>query len=261
VTFYDGSASLGTAALDGAGSTSFTATAIQHGTRSITAVYPGDVNFTGSTSNAILLTVSQASSSVAVSLTTGANPSQLGQALTFTATASPEFAGVPTGQVTFRDGNNVIGMQSLDGSGKAVMTIASLGVGAHSITAFYAGDQNFTGSDSSASPLSQTVNAAAGTALTSLVLTTTPAAISPTMPLFRKTMTLTATTTPSTATGTMSFIDGTTLLGTATLSSGVASITTQLGLGARNITLSYSGDSSFSPAIANSVLYHSPRPH
>jgi YVTN family beta-propeller protein len=262
VTFYDGNTLLGTAALNGGGSTSLTTSApLGLGTHSITAVYPGDVNFTGSTSNAITLTVSQASSGVAVALTMGTNPSQYGQALTFTATAIPLFAGVPTGQVTFKDGNVVLGTHALNNSGQASLSTAGLGISTHSITAFYTGDQNFTASDSSASPLSQTVNAASGTALTNVVLRSTPAGISPTTSLFRKTVTLTVTVTPSGATGTVSFMDGTTLLGTVPLNAGVASIPIQLGIGVHFIYVSYSGDATYSPTSFNVTLYRSPRPH
>jgi N-acetylneuraminic acid mutarotase len=52
VTFSNGSATLGTAALSG-GSAVFTISALPQGTDSITAVYSGDSNFAGSTSNAV----------------------------------------------------------------------------------------------------------------------------------------------------------------------------------------------------------------
>jgi len=259
VTFYDGSAVLGTGTLNGSAHATLTTTALQVGTHSLTAVYAGDTNFIASTSNPITQTETQATSSIAVALTTGINPSSFGQALTFTATVSPQLGGTPTGQVTFKDGNSVMGIHSLNGSGKAVITTAFFGIGAHSITAIYGGDQNFIASDSSGSPLSQTVNTNVGTAV-NLVLTTTPT-ISPNTPLFRKTVTLTATTTPSAATGTVSFIDGTTLLGTATLSGGVASITTQLGPGVHFIAVSYSGDSTYRTTAFIVTLYRSPRPH
>ena len=261
VTFYDGSTVLGTGALNGSTHATLTTISLQLGTHSITAVYAGDTNFSGSTSSLIMQTVTQATSSVAVTLTMGANPSLFGQALTFTATISPQFGGTPTGQVTFKDGSTVMGIRALNGSAKAVITTLGLGIAVHSITAIYTGDQNFIGSDSSASPLSQTVNTNSGTALTSLVFTTTPT-IAPNTPLFRKTVTLTATATPGAATGTVSFVDGTTLLGTATLSGGVASITTsQLGPGKHFIAVSYSGDSTYRTTAFIVTLYHSPRPH
>jgi hypothetical protein len=265
VTFYDGGTSLGTAALDASGSALFLtpAAAIPVGSHTITAVYSGDTNFMGGSSASVTLQVVQAGSGVGVALTVGTNPSQVGQVLTFTATVSPQFAGVPTGQVTFKDltNNAVMGVHSLNASGKAVISSPFLGTGTHSIVAFYTGDQNFTASDSSSSPLSQTVNPDAGTALSSFVLTTTPATITPNTPLFRKTITFTATIAPTTANGTVSFIDGTTLLGTAALGGGVASITTQLGPGLHYIDVSYSGDATYRTTGFVVGIYCSPRPH
>lgn len=53
ITFYDGTITLGTQRLT-SGSASITTTALSVGTHSITAVYGGDANFTGSTSPALL---------------------------------------------------------------------------------------------------------------------------------------------------------------------------------------------------------------
>jgi len=262
VTFFEGSTALGAGTLNGLGQASLTTTAVQGGTRSITAVYAGDTNFAGSASSPIMQTVSRAATSIGVTLTMGANPSLRGQALSFTATISPEFSGTPTGQVTFADGNTIIGIHTPNSIGQAVITTALLDVGQHSVTATYGGDQNFL-PNSSVSPLVQTVNPPNG-ALLNLVFTTTPP-ITPNTPLFRKPLTLTLTTSPigigPVATGTVSFIDGTTLVGTATLSGGVASITAQFPAGGRLITLAYSGDSNYlSTALSGVLFYHSPKP-
>jgi hypothetical protein len=51
---------------------------------------------------------------------------------------------IPTGQVTIMiDGTSVTAMIQADGSFSATLAIGSLGVGKHSITYFYAGDENF----------------------------------------------------------------------------------------------------------------------
>lgn len=57
VTFNDGATALGTGALSG-GAATFTTFALTAGTHSITAVYSGDINFSGSTSAALTQTVS-----------------------------------------------------------------------------------------------------------------------------------------------------------------------------------------------------------
>jgi len=68
--------------------------------------------------------------------------------VTFTATVSPQYTGVPTGTVTFKDGAATIGSGAVNGSGMATFATSTLLVGAHPITAVYNGDGNFTGSTS-----------------------------------------------------------------------------------------------------------------
>jgi uncharacterized repeat protein (TIGR01451 family) len=83
-------------------------------------------------------------------LSTSANPSCFGQAITFTAvvTSIPSGTGIPTGTVTFSDGTAVIATETLDTSGQASFSTASLAAGAHAITAQYSGDANFNPSTS-----------------------------------------------------------------------------------------------------------------
>jgi Bacterial Ig-like domain (group 3) len=56
----------------------------------------------------------------------------------------------PTGMVTFLDGKTVLGAKALVGAGVASLSISSLGVGSHAVTASYAGDANSVGSVSTA---------------------------------------------------------------------------------------------------------------
>jgi hypothetical protein len=155
VTFKDGSASLGSVALDAAGHASFATSALVAGTHSITAAYGGDNNFIISTSAPRGQVVVQAST--ITRLTSSKNPSSSGQSVTFTATTLPvaPAAGIPTGAVTFKDGATVLGTMTLDVSGQATFTTTELELGTHSITATYSGDANFVASTSSA--LSQQV--------------------------------------------------------------------------------------------------------
>lgn len=72
-------------------------------------------------------------------LMSGENPSQYGQAVTFTATVTNDENSTPTGSVTFFDaGDSFVG--TLDASGKATFTTSTLSAGSHSITASYEGD-------------------------------------------------------------------------------------------------------------------------
>jgi Tfp pilus assembly protein PilV len=244
VTFYDGSTALGTGTLSG-GVATCTTGALAIGTRSITAVYGGDTNFTTSTSSALSQVVHQASTTTTV--TSSANPSVYGQAVTFTATvtaASPG-AGTPTGTVTFKDGSTALGTGTLSG-GQATYTTGALAIATHSITAVYGGDTNFTSSTSSA--LSQVVNKASTT-------TTLNSSANPSV--WGQPVTFTATVAAAspgagTPTGTVTFYDGSTTLGTGTLSGGVATYTTSvLAIGTHSITAVYGGDTNFTGSTSS----------
>jgi hypothetical protein len=70
---------------------------------------------------------------------------------------------------------------------------------------------------------------------------------------FAAAVTFTATL-PSAATGTVSFFDGTTKLGTATLSSGVATYaTSSLAIGTHSITAVYNGDTNFGTVTSTAL--------
>ena len=94
----------------------------------------------------------------ATRLASSANPSVVGQPVTFTATVSSTEPGTPTGTVTFADGSTPLGSAPVTG-GTASITTSSLSPGDHQVTAAYGGDAAF---DPSTSPvLVQTVNRAA----------------------------------------------------------------------------------------------------
>ena len=59
-------------------------------------------------------------------------------------------AGTPAGSVSFMDGSTSLGTGTLDNSGAATLTLNTLSVGSHNITAVYAGNVDFVGSTSSA---------------------------------------------------------------------------------------------------------------
>jgi len=90
--------------------------------------------------------VNQVATSTA--LTASSNPAILQSSIVFTATVSAT-SGAPTGSVTFRDGNTLLGSGTLSGR-VATFSTSSLAAGPHSITASYAGDSNFAASTSGA---------------------------------------------------------------------------------------------------------------
>jgi len=147
VQFKDGVSNLGSAVPLAGGTASFTTSSLTSGGHSITAVYSGDSNNTTSTSAPLAQTVNQAATTT--SLTSSLNPSQVGQAVTFTATVTSG-GGTPTGTVTFKDGATALGSATLAGGGVAALTISSLTLGSHSITAVYGGGASFAASTSPA---------------------------------------------------------------------------------------------------------------
>ncbi|MFI1495963.1 Ig-like domain-containing protein, partial [Streptomyces griseofuscus] len=76
VSFYDGPTLLGTGTLSG-GTATLTTSALAVGTHSLTAVYSGDTDFSGSTSPVDTQTVSQAATTT--TLTSAPDPSVYGQ--------------------------------------------------------------------------------------------------------------------------------------------------------------------------------------
>jgi Bacterial Ig-like domain (group 3) len=81
-----------------------------------------------------------------------------GQSVTFTTTVrqSVPGTGVPTGTITFMDGNTSLGTVALNAAGVAALTTSALSAGTHQIVAAYSGDTNFN--PNTAKPLVQVVN-------------------------------------------------------------------------------------------------------
>jgi len=138
------------------------------GTDSLTAKYSGDANFAASTSTALTETVNPASTTTLIS--SSANPATYAQPVTLTASVAPAYGGSATGTIVFLDGTTALGTVAIS-SNAAQLTISNLTPGAHSITAKYSGDGNFTASTSSA--FTETVNQA--TATTSVASNVNPA--------------------------------------------------------------------------------------
>ncbi len=124
------------------GSTSVSGTSISY---TPTAGYTGSDSFQYTATNVggtsapatVTITVNKGAPTITVS-SSNASPA-LGAAVTLTATLS---GGVsPTGSVTFKDGATTLATVALSG-GSASTTVSSLTLGAHSITAAYAGDAN-----------------------------------------------------------------------------------------------------------------------
>jgi hypothetical protein len=177
------------------------------------------------------------------SVVSSANPSILGESISFTATVAAQVTGTPTGTITFRDGDTQLGQSTLT-DGTAALSISSLTVGSHSIVASYSGDSNFTSSVSTVE--NQTVQKAD---------TTTTLDAVPSTANLNQTITLTATVTAGNSnipTGTVTFLDGASSIGSSTLSGGVASLSTSaLAAGTHDITAQYGGDTNFNGGVSS----------
>jgi hypothetical protein len=184
--------------------------ALTAGSHNITAVYSGDTNYATATSNTVIQSVTNGS--VTISVVSSLPTSTYGNSVTFTATVSGNGA-TPTGTVTFKDGATTLGPGTLNGGtpDTATFSTTALVSGAHSITAVYNGDPNYSGNQAS-SPITQTVIGTTTTSVASL----TPTSTYGNAVTFRATVTGTG----GTPAGSVSFYDGAVLLGTGTLDNG-----------------------------------------
>jgi hypothetical protein len=134
VTFFDGATTIGVGST-ASGVATFTTSSLTAKTHYIKATYAGDATFMPSSG-----TVKQVVNKypTTTTLTSSLNPSQFGQAVTFTAHVTST-GPAPTGSVKFLDGTTTIGLATLR-SGVAKLTKSNLAVGTHPITAHYNGD-------------------------------------------------------------------------------------------------------------------------
>jgi len=187
-------------------------------------------------------------------LASSANPSLVGQAVTFTATVSSTAGTPPNGElVTFKNGSAVLGTVSL-GGGSATLTTSSLPVGTFTITARYPGDSTFTPSTSPG--LKQVVNP------TTKYVTSTAlvSGLNPSIYGQEATFTATVTTTgPLAPTGKVNFRWSGFSIGSATLNSiGVATLSrSNLNADSYPVVAVYSGDGAHlgsSSVVLNQVV-------
>ncbi|HEY3837248.1 MAG TPA: Ig-like domain-containing protein [Bryobacteraceae bacterium] len=234
-------------ALDGTGHASVSTSALTGTKHFITASYSGDSIFAPGSSSMIEFVHASGSTT---KLTSSANPSTPGQAVTFTATvaALPPGSGTPTGQVTFQDGTTVLAQAPLNSSGVVSFTTASLSSGSHTVTATYASDTNFAASSGS---IVQSVGTSGNS-------TTTAVSASPNPSVFGQVVTFTSATTSSggVPVGTVTFTEGSTVWASSVPvdGSGRASFSTStLAVTSHIITASFTGASGWSNSSGNSA--------
>jgi len=116
------------------------------GSLQIVAIYSGDDFYSSST-----ITYNQIVNPIPVNLTlsSSVNPSIVNQSVTFNAllsaieSCSVQKTIIPTGTVSFYDGQTLIGTMQINAEGLSCLTNQDLSIGVHTITAIYNPDPNF----------------------------------------------------------------------------------------------------------------------
>ncbi len=205
---------------------------------------------------AIHLTGTSLASTAAATTTTlvsSANPSTVGQPVTFTATVSSTTAGSPAGYVTIYDGSTQLVRQFISATA-AVLSYQSsnLAPGPHVIYATFNGDQTFDSSTSNF--ITQIENTPGKIASTTTVKSLANPANA------GQSVTFTAAVTPGTGgtgvpVGAVTFTDGGTTLGSGTLDgAGNATLTlSTLASGNHNIFASYAGDTNYNGSASSEL--------
>jgi sugar lactone lactonase YvrE len=246
VQFFDGSTPLGVPQpVESSSDTSTVTTSFSVlQSHSITAVYGGDnLNAASNPNHPLIQIVQQATN---LNVIPSADPAVEFTPLVFAGTVTG-WTTAPVGVISFTDGSTPLGSATLDRNGTAHYTVPPLAVGAHNITATFAGDANdFTSQYS----FVQTIDLAP----TSTTLLTSNAVAQFAVPI-----TLTATVTgvsASTPTGNVSFMDGTTVLATLPLNSlGVAIyVSSSLTAGTHTITAAYQGDADYAGSTSTQII-------
>ncbi|MBW8746301.1 MAG: Ig-like domain repeat protein [Acidobacteria bacterium] len=243
VTFKDGSnIILGQANVNGSGVATWTATGLNGGAHSFTAVYSGDTNNSTSTSPAVNYTVNTIPTTTLLSPNTFTVDAGAPLQLSATVTPSQATGGTVTGTVTFYDGATVLNTVTLPANGVAQLS-TSLTVGSHTLTASYSGSTNYAASTS---------NAAGGTArqatTSTLIVSSSPTAIAGSIVTFS----ITVTGSGATPAGAVIVKDNGSLLRTVSLNGGKAALpVSTLAVGDHVITADYAGDANNAASSSN----------
>jgi hypothetical protein len=157
VSFYTGSTLLGTAALSSGGVASLSVSALTNGLNLITGVYSGSIDFAGSTSSGLAITVGKGAAATAVTFSASPTIQLYDNPILLTAQVSSAAAGVPSGTVTFLDGTTAVATATVGAGGQATYSDTALADGSHNLTAAYSGDTRFLPSVSTGAGVAITV--------------------------------------------------------------------------------------------------------
>ena len=220
-----------------------TVTIVAVGTCSIDATQAGNGNYESAPSVRQSFTVDKAMP--VASITSSANPSVIGQPVTFTFSLTGA-GNPPTGTLVLLIDDLYVQDLVLSG-GRASYASAALSAEVHTVLFNYAGDGNY---QSSYFQLNQMVNPGA---------TTSTLTASPNPSTYGQTVILTATVVPvapatGTPAGAVTFKNGATVLGQADMQGGTATLeVTTLGIGTHALTAAYNGNASFLTSTSAAV--------
>jgi hypothetical protein len=239
VTFYNGTANIGSSAVN-AGSSTLTTSFAAGGTATLHAVYSGDYNYLSSTSNSLSMNIA----GPLVTMTTlqaSTGSVEIGGSVTLTAALSP---ATVTGTVTFYNGSTSIGTANVN-AGVAAVNTTFASSGKIALKAIYAGNASWETSTSNQVSLFVT-----GNTPDTVVLQVAPSAL-----FIGDSATLTANISPAEATGTVVFYDGTQAIGTSSVAAGMATdVNLFMVSGSQSLTAVYSGDTTYPSNTSSPVV-------
>jgi hypothetical protein len=143
VVFSDGGRQIGQVAVAPDGTARLSTSSLAVGTHTIQAVYSGDSNYD---SQSTALSEAVTPGPTVTALTVSPNPTFPGVAVTLKAIVAG--VGTPSGTVAFFDGASPIGNGTLDATGTAMLTVTTLQLGTHPLTAAFAANASGTASTS-----------------------------------------------------------------------------------------------------------------
>ncbi len=239
VTFYDGWIAVGEASLsDNTASLSGLLPAM--GWHLYTARYGGGEGIPGSTSEGLTEAVNQATT--ATTLVSNINPSYVSQAVTYKASVTGQYGGQVTGTVSFLQGERkqqITLCSATVTNGEAVCSTVYTKSGSQAIMALYSGDQNNVGSSSAV--LKQKIKPLPAATKTVVATSGSPSMVGEAV-MFKATV---SSILPIADGEAVTFSNGNTILGVATMTNGVATLSTSFSkAGKYTIKAEYPGDAS-----------------
>lgn len=217
------------------------------GTINLAITCTSNANYSCLTPYTTTVTISKATPTLAISYSP--NPAISGGSIILNAVVSG--AGVtptPSGMVRFFDNGTLLSTSALT-NGSTTATATAPNTNSHSITATYDGDSYYL-----------SVSTTAGSSTSSPIGTSTSINSSASVITLGQSITLSSTVTPTRTgpggvSGYVQFFDGTVLLGTASVVSSNATLSTSAlsGTVSHSITAVYSGDSYYSPSTSPTI--------